>query len=75
MNILYLDSKHLSFDFAMIADPKVSKLPKNFYDATLVDFETAYQEAVIQILLVDHQENIGIPLSGVGVVDTRGGWL
>lgn len=75
MNILYLDSKHLSFDFAMIAEPNISKLPENFNDATLVDFETASAEAYIQILSVDHHEFIGIRSSGRRIVDAQGGWL
>ncbi|WP_374528154.1 UDP-N-acetyl-D-mannosamine dehydrogenase [Novosphingobium sp.] len=67
-------------DRVSVVEPYAAELPKEFSGtaATLIDIDTALEEAEILIVLVDHDQFKAVPLAeraGHVVYDTRGIWL
>lgn len=62
-------------DRVMVVEPNVDALPERFADIEKVSLETAFKEAQIHVLLVDHKEfKSDRPSTGI-LVDTRGLWV
>tara|TARA_B100000674_G_C37930136_1_gene957543 strand:+ start:117 stop:1391 length:1275 start_codon:yes stop_codon:yes gene_type:complete len=58
----------------MLVEPNIKKLPENYDDRLLINFETASSTADIHVLLVDHDEFKGLCPSKGQIIDTRGCW-
>ena len=61
----------------LVVEPHVHELPKKLEGATLVDMTTAYAQANIGVLLVDHDAfryGVAPDFDKMKIIDTRGVW-
>lgn len=59
----------------LMVEPNIESLPKKLEGSTLVDAETALNQADIVVLLVDHKQFKALPApSDLAIIDTRGIW-
>lgn len=59
-----------------VVEPKISYLPRELADVELLEAKTAFAQADIIVLLVDHKAFHSLrPPAGTPLIDTRGLWL